>query len=365
MRDAADLAYMEMAYGLAEKARGRASPNPYVGSVIVRRNAIAGYGYHEETGKPHAEIVAMRRAGSRTRGATVYITLEPCVHWGRTPPCVDSLIEAKPRRVVVSAYDPNPVVFKKGVRKLHLAGIKVTAGLLAEKNVRLNEAYNKFITRRIPFVAAKAALSMDGKMAARTMDSRWISARETREYVHLLRGEYDAVMAGIGTVLHDDPILTVRHSNWKNKKIARVILDSRLRFPLDARLLSTVGDGPLLIFTGKGIPSRKKEDLEKRGAEVIPLDAPPKTGMHAVLCELGKRDISSVLVEGGSRLLTSIIDGRLADKIYLTLSPILIGGEQAPLFYGGEGVDRVRDSLRLRNTSLFRIGEDTILEGYF
>jgi diaminohydroxyphosphoribosylaminopyrimidine deaminase/5-amino-6-(5-phosphoribosylamino)uracil reductase len=205
MTDIKDIAYLEMAYGLAEKARGWASPNPYVGAVVVRREAIIGYGYHERPGKPHAEAVALERAGRPARGSTLYITLEPCVHWGRTPPCADAVIRAGPKRVVVSSFDPNPLVFQKGIRKLRAAGIDVSVGLLKDRNVALNEGYIKHITRGIPFVTLKAALSLDGRTATRTRDSRWISSPLTRDYVHLLRGEQDAIMVGIQTILGTIP----------------------------------------------------------------------------------------------------------------------------------------------------------------
>jgi diaminohydroxyphosphoribosylaminopyrimidine deaminase/5-amino-6-(5-phosphoribosylamino)uracil reductase len=361
-----DLAFMEMAYGLAEKARGRSSPNPLVGSVIVRDGAIAGHGFHEEAGRPHAEIMALRRAGRRARGGTIYITLEPCVHWGRTPPCVDSLISAGLERAVISAWDPNPLVHRKGVRRLKEAGLDVSVGLLGEKNARLNEVYIKYITRGIPFVTLKAAVSLDGRIASRTGDSRWISAAGTREYIHLLRGEYDALMVGINTLLRDDPLLTVRHPNWAGKKIARVILDSKLRFPLSARMLSTVAQGRIIVFTRAGAPAAKAEALEKNGIEVVFVrEALENGGLEDVLRELGRREIAGLLVEGGSRIETNFIERKLADKIVLTLSPKLIGGREARGFLEGEGVGKALDALALRNLRSFRLGDDLILEGYF
>ena len=366
MSRAQDLAFMEMAYGLAEKARGRSSPNPLVGSVIVKNGAIAGWGFHEEAGTPHAEIIALNRAGRRAKGATIYITLEPCVHWGRTPPCVDSLLAAGLGRAVISAYDPNPVVHRWGVRRLRDAGLRVSVGLLKEKNARLNEMYDKYITRGIPFVTLKAALSLDGKIAAATGDSRWISSPGTRDYVHLLRGEYDAVMIGINTLLRDDPLLTVRHQNWEGKKISRVILDSRLRIPLTARILATGATGRIIVFAREGASAAKAKGLRDRGADVIYLRSPlGNGGLQEVLAELGKREIGGLIVEGGGRLQTSFIEAHLADKIMLTLSPKLIGGRDAPGFFGGEGVARVRDALALKSLRPFSLGDDLILEGYF
>jgi diaminohydroxyphosphoribosylaminopyrimidine deaminase/5-amino-6-(5-phosphoribosylamino)uracil reductase len=366
MKNFKDLFFLEMAYGLAEKAWGWASPNPYVGAVIVKRDVIVGHGFHERPGKPHAEVVALERAGTQAKGSTVYITLEPCVHWGRTPPCIDSLLEARPKRVIVSALDPNPLVFKKGIKKLKEAGIEVSVGLLEEKNRRLNETYIKYITQKIPFVTAKAALTLDGKIATRTFDSKWISSSQTREYVHLLRGEYDAIMVGIGTLVLDDPQLTVRHPNWKGKKIIRVILDSRLRFPLGAKILSTLAEGKILVFTLRDAPQRKADALIKKGVEVIPLsESSSGIDLHEVFFWLGKQEISSLLVEGGRHLLTSLLEARLADKIFLTLSPQLIGGENALPFIGGKGVSFVKDSLNLKDIKYFQIENDMIVEGYF
>ncbi len=367
MNRAEDLAYMEMAYGLAEKAMGRTSPNPMVGAVIVGGGVIVGHGYHEEAGKPHAEIVAMQRAGRRAGGATLYLTLEPCVHWGRTPPCVDSVIEAGFRRIVISSYDPNPIVHTKGVRRLKQAGLDVTVGLLSERNARLNETYVKYITRRIPFVTIKAALSLDGKMACRTGDARWISAAGTRDYIHLVRGEFDAIMIGANTLIADDPRLTIRHPNWGRKKLARVILDSRLRFPLDARILTTLNRGPIIVFAGKGAAAGKVDSLRAKGVEVILLERPLRDGgLAAVLAALGKREIAAVLVEGGSRLITSFIRHKLADKILLTISPKLIGGRGAPGLLGGEGIAKISQAINVaRLQPLSLDGRDLILEGYF
>ncbi len=365
MTDPRDTAYLEMAYGLAEKARGWARPNPNVGAVLVRRGAIIGYGYHERPGRPHAEAVALERAGRRAAGSTLYITLEPCVHWGRTPPCADAVIQARPARVVVSSFDPNPVVYRKGIRKLRASGIEVSVGLLREKNVLLNESYIKYITQGIPFVTLKAAVSFDGRTATRIRDSRWISGPAARDYAHLLRGEQEAIMVGIGTILKDDPLLTIRHPQWAGKNIVRVILDSRLRLPPRARILSTRSDGAILVFTVQGAPLKKRAQLEKRGVEVIEIPDPKGPGrIAAVLSELGKRGIAGLLVEGGSRLLTSMVEGRFADKLVLVLSPRLIGGAASPSLIEGEGVRLVRDGWRVRRISTFRIGDDIVIEGY-
>jgi diaminohydroxyphosphoribosylaminopyrimidine deaminase/5-amino-6-(5-phosphoribosylamino)uracil reductase len=365
MTDPNDRAYLEMAYALAEKAKGWASPNPYVGALVVRSGEIVGWGYHEKPGKPHAEIIALERAGRLARGSTLYVTLEPCVHWGRTPPCIDAVLAASPGRVVISSPDPNPIVFNKGIKRLRDAGIDISVGLLKERNAVLNEAYIKFITRGAPFVTLKAAVSLDGRVATRTGDSCWISSPETRAYVHLLRGEQDAIMVGINTLLRDDPRLTVRHPHWKGKKITRIVLDSRLRFPLRSRILSTLEKGEILVFASREAPPKKKAALKNRGVEVIVASGSPRgIKLREVLPRLGERGIAGLLVEGGSRLLTSFIEERLADKLFLTISPRLIGGERAPSFLEGRGIGRVREALKLRRLATFPIGTDIIMEGY-
>jgi diaminohydroxyphosphoribosylaminopyrimidine deaminase/5-amino-6-(5-phosphoribosylamino)uracil reductase len=361
-----DLAFLEMAYALAEKAKGWSSPNPYVGAVIVKKGTILGIGYHEKPGRPHAEVIALQKAGLRARNATAYITLEPCVHWGRTPPCVDSLIQAGIKRAVISALDSNPLVYKKGIQKMREAGIEVSLGLLEEKNIRLNEIHNKYIRTKIPFVTAKAATSLDGKIATGSFDSRWITSRQTREYVHLLRGEHMAIMIGINTLLRDDPMLTVRHPLWPKKKISRIICDTQLRFPLDAKILGTLDKGRILAFTHAAETSRKAQELMKKGVEIVSLrnSRSGRLDLKKILAWLGQNEISSVMVEGGARLFTSFFEKRLVDKIYINLSPKLIGGDNAPTFFDGKGFSAVAQAMRLKNSDCFTIGKELILEGY-
>ncbi len=363
MNTRADIDLMEMAYGLAEKARGRTSPNPCVGAVVFARGAIIGWGFHEEAGRPHAEIIALDRAGRKAKGGTIYLTLEPCVHWGRTPPCVDRLIEAGLARAVISALDPNPLVNGRGIAALARARFELATGLLEARNRRLNEAYAKYITRGTPFVTLKAAVSLDGRIAARSGDSRWVSSADARDYVHLLRGEHDAVLVGSGTLLSDDPRLTVRHSQWKGKRIVRVVLDPGLRTPPDARILAGRG---ALLFTDRGSSPRKAASLEAKGAEIVRV--PGGAGaldLGAVLAELGRREIASVLVEGGSRVHTSFIEAGLADKIILALAPKLIGGQGAVSFFEGEGARTMAAALGIRDVRSFPVGDDRMIEGYF
>jgi len=365
MSDIKNISYLQMAYSLAEKARGWSSPNPYVGAVIVKRDMIVGHGFHEKSGLPHAETVALQRAGSLAANGTLYVTLEPCVHWGKTPPCVEGILRARLKRVVISALDPNPLVYKKGLKRIREAGIEASAGLLQEKNNRLNETYIKYITKKIPFVVAKAAVSLDGKMATQRHESRWISSAQTREYFHLLRGEYDAIMVGIGTLIKDDPRLTVRHPDWKGKRLTRIIVDSRLRFPLEARILSTLSQGKVLVFTSKNSSPRKAEALQKKGVEVIRLSSSQGgLNLEEILSRLGKQETTSVLVEGGGGLLTSMLERRLIDKMFITLSPKLIGGKGALSLFQGKGAELIKDSLPLKRINTFQIDKDIIVEGY-
>jgi diaminohydroxyphosphoribosylaminopyrimidine deaminase/5-amino-6-(5-phosphoribosylamino)uracil reductase len=361
-----DLGWMEMAYGLAEKARGRTSPNPLVGAVIVRDGVLVGHGYHAEAGEAHAEIMALAMAGRRAKGATLYLTLEPCVHWGRTPPCVDKVLAAGLARAVFSAVDPNPLVHTRGIRRLEEAGLDVSVGLLTERNAALNEAYAKYIVRKIPFVTLKAALTFDGKIACRTGDSRWITSAATRDYVHLLRGEQDALMVGAGTVAADDPRLTVRHPNWPAKKTLRAVLDRSLRMAPGCRLLGTLERGPVLVFAGREAPAVKASALRDRGAEVLlPPDGAADWSLECVLAELGRREITTLLVEGGGRVFTAFVEGRLADRAVLTYAPLIAGGDAAPGFVGGAGAAAVAEAVRLTRTHSFSIGTDIVVEGYF
>ncbi|HDS09212.1 MAG TPA: bifunctional diaminohydroxyphosphoribosylaminopyrimidine deaminase/5-amino-6-(5-phosphoribosylamino)uracil reductase RibD, partial [Firmicutes bacterium] len=333
--------------------------------VIVNDGMIAGVGYHEKPGHPHAEIIALNQAGVKAQNATAYITLEPCTHWGRTPPCVDSIIKSGLKRVVVSSLDPNPLVYKKGIEKIKAAGMDVSLGLLDENNYKLNEIYVKYITKKIPFVTIKAALSFDGKTATRSHDSQWISSSKTREYVHLLRGEYDALMVGINTILKDDPLLTVRHPHWIGKTIARIVLDSDLKFPLQAKILNTLSKGKILIFTLNEGRNIKADSLRKKGVEIISLHSESgRINLKDVLINLGERGISSLIVEGGSTLQTSFLENKLVDKVFITLSPKLIGGRDAVSFYQGQGAEFIKNALELKNISILEIGDDILIEGY-
>jgi diaminohydroxyphosphoribosylaminopyrimidine deaminase/5-amino-6-(5-phosphoribosylamino)uracil reductase len=360
-----DWGYLEMAYSLAQKARGWVSPNPHVGAVIVKKGAIIGYGHHAGPGHPHAESVALKRAGSSARGSSLYLTLEPCTHWGRTPPCIDSVLAAKPKRVVISDYDANPQVKKKGIRSLREHGIEVDVGILKEKNRVLNEAYIKFITQKLPFVTLKAGISLDGKMATKTLCSKWISSPQTREYTHLLRGESDAIMTGISTIIADDPELTIRDPFWEEKTFLRIVLDPQLRIPLTAKILKKHSKGKTVLFTKQSPSSPKSLQLKIMNVDVISQRGSGRNiNLRQVLSWLGKNGIASLLVEGGGKLHSSFLDSRLADKMVLAVSPKLIGGKNAPELYQGKGIESLEESLRLKKLKTFEIENDVIFEGY-
>ncbi len=360
-----DISYLQMCYALAEKAIGWASPNPYVGAVVVKKDIIVGHGYHERPGKPHAEALALEKAGSQAKNATLYINLEPCVHWGRTPPCIDKILASGIKRIVISTIDPNPLVNGKGIQRMKQAGIEVELGLLKEKNNRLNQAYLKYIQHKIPFVTLKTAMSLDGKTATKTHSSKWISSSQTRKYMHLLRGEHDAVMVGINTLLIDDPQLTVRHSSWPGKTITRVILDSNLRFPVNAKILHTLNKGDVIVFTLEPSSSEKRKVLQKKGVKVINLPGKnSKININKALTWLGQNKISSVLVEGGNTLHTHMLESRTVDQIVMSISPKLVGGQKAPCFFEGKGVENINKSLKIKKMKSFQIGDDTIIQGY-
>jgi diaminohydroxyphosphoribosylaminopyrimidine deaminase/5-amino-6-(5-phosphoribosylamino)uracil reductase len=335
-----------------------------VGAVLVRQETIVGEGFHAFAGSDHAEVAALRAGGAAARGAICYVTLEPCAHYGRTPPCTEALIQAGVARVVVAAYDPNPVVAGKGVRTLREAGIPVEVGLLEEQAIKLNEAYFKYIRTGFPLVLLKAALSLDGKLGTRTGDSQWITGEGARRRVHELRNAVDAVMVGIGTVLRDDPMLTTRLADQEGRDPLRVIVDSQGRLPHGARLLRSGFRPPLVAVSSQISPARVRQ-LQEEGAEVtIVLQGNGGISLPDLIRELGRRGITSVMIEGGGKVATSALQEGLVDKLILMLAPILIGGEKAPTLLQGDGVEKLAEAFRVKHLTVERIGDDVVLEGY-
>ena len=353
---------MEMALALARKGAGRTSPNPLVGAVLVRGGKIAGAGYHRRAGDDHAEIVALRRAGKRARGATLYLNLEPCSHHGRTPPCALSLIRAGVRRVVVGMVDPNPLVSGKGIRKLRQARIRVDVGLLERECRRLNEAFSKHITRQLPFIILKLAASLDGRIAASTGDSRWVTGSVSRQYVHRLRNQVDAVLIGAGTVLADDPRLTCRLRGGRDPW--RVVLDGRLRIPLKTRLLRRRDPEKTIIITGTRAPAGKIKTIRRTGATVwqLPLRA-GRIPFTAVLKRLGKMGLNSVMIEGGATTASWALKEGVVDKVMFFYAPKLIGGEGRGII-GPLGIKKMTQVTKIKDIEIKRLGADFLVSGY-
>ena len=356
---------MGLALRLAKKGLGRTSPNPVVGAVVVKNGRVIGSGYHRKAGLEHAEIKALIEAGKNARGSTVYVTLEPCSHFGRTPPCTETIIKSGVKRVVSAMKDPNRLNNGKGFEKLRRAGIKVLGGVLEDEARNLNEIFIKYITTKRPFVIAKVAQSIDGKIATKTGRSKWISGEESRRYVHKLRGRVDAVMVGLRAVLKDNPLLTSRSGGVNGRQPVKIIVDSKLRTPLKSRIFSRDKTGRVIIATTTKAPEKRIGKFEKMGAEVLVLAE--KNGLvdlKELLGELGKREITSVLVEGGGELIGSLVDEKLIDKFLFFIAPKIIGGRSAVTSVEGEGFSSVEEALVLNNLTYKRIGKDFLIEGY-
>lgn len=360
-----DEGYMRLALRLARKGLGRTSPNPMVGAVVVKGKTIVGRGYHHCAGEPHAEILALRQAGTKARGATLYLNLEPCDHFGRTPPCTRAILKAGIARVVAGMKDPNPLVSGRGLRRLRKAGVQVDVGVLEKECRELNAPFCTFITSKRPFVTLKAAASLDGKVATRSGDSRWISSEASRNYVHRLRQAMDGVMVGIGTVLKDDPLLTVRlPGGKKNRQPLRVIVDSRLRIPLHSQLVRTAGQYPTLVATTPAASLSRRRRLAEANVEIaiIPKDARGHVSLRGLMSELARRGVVSLLLEGGSTLNASALRESVVDRLLFFLAPKIIGGQRVPGAFGGDGALRVKDARPVKVMKVGRIGPDILIE---
>ena len=352
--------YMKRALRLAKKGERWASPNPMVGSVIVKDNKIIGEGYHKEFGGKHAEINAINNASESIEGATVYVTLEPCSHYGKTPPCVDRIIETRPARVVVGSTDPNPLVSGRGIKKLEDHGIQVTVGVCEMECRSLNEKFFTFMTTGMPFITLKYAQTLDGRIATRTGHSKWISSEQSRRFVHKLRATHDGILVGIGTVLKDDPELTVRHTRGRNP--IRIIVDSFLDVPADTKILQNQDLAKTIIATTDKGNKEKRSSLRKMGIEIIVINE-IDTGfidLKELFQELANRSISSVLVEGGGGIITSLIREKLPDRLYVITAPKIAGcGIEA---VGDLGIDRMDDSIQVTFERIFRKGDDVVFD---
>ena len=362
-----DEKFMQEALRLAKKGCGRTKTNPLVGAVIVKKGCIIARGYHARFGGPHAEIVALKRAGKKARGATLYVTLEPCSTWGKTPPCTEGIIKNGIKHVIIAMIDPNPQNARRGVRLLRRRGIKVTIGILKNEAEKLNAFFFTVIQKKRPHIILKLAQSLDGKIATRSNQSKWISNEEARKYVHSVRHIVDAIVIGVNTVLIDNPRLTARGccgkgGNTKSQPL-RIIVDSKGRTPLDADVLRQPGE--TLIATVKPMDIEKKEKFIQAGVEVLELPAKEgKVDVEELSKVIAKRGIVSVLVEGGSALLGSFFDGHLVDKILVFISPIVIGGDGARAAVGGNGVDSLIEAHHLSRVDVRSFGDNILVSGY-
>jgi len=358
-----DEQFMEQAIELAASADYHTSPNPMVGAVVVRDGKVVGMGAHMRAGEPHAEVHALNTAGDAARGADLYVTQEPCSHHGRTPPCVDAVIAAGVKRVVIGMQDPNPKVDGRGISALRAAGITVISGVLEQRVRKLNEFFVKHVTTGMPFVTAKFAMSLDGRIATHSGESRWITSDEARQEVHRLRHMHDAILVGANTVLRDDPNLTTRLPEGGRSPL-RVVVDSRLRVPFEARIFGQESGSVLLATSDRARGDRLRE-FEKRGVPVVVLPADHgRVGLPDLLRHLGEREAISLLIEGGSSMHGSAFDQRLVDKVVAFVAPRIIGGIEAPGAVGGHGVDALSDAHALRDVEVRSIGPDVMIAGY-
>lgn len=355
--------YMHEALRIAAFARGRTSPNPLVGAVIVRDGRIVAEGWHRKAGTSHAEIHALAMAGELAKGATLYVTLEPCSHYGRTGPCAEAIVRSGIRRVVVAMEDPNPKVSGRGCRILRDHGIEVTLGVLEQEARELNEVFLHWITTGCPFVALKTAMSLDGKIATSGGESKWITGEESRKHVHRLRDTYDGILAGIGTILADNPSLTTRLPDGVGKNPVRVILDSMARTPLHSNVL-TDGKAETIIAVTSRAPKERVDCLLEAGASILVAGDGDVTDLSVLLPKLGKRELTSLFVEGGARVNDAFLRAGLIDKVYAFIAPMLIGGESAPTPVGGQGIQKLSEALALERMTVQTFGQDVLLTAY-
>lgn len=357
-----DNRFMHIALSQASKGLGKVNPNPLVGAVIVRGNNIIGTGYHEQFGGPHAEINAIRNANDSVEGATMYITLEPCSHYGKTPPCADALIEAGIAKVVIAMTDPNPWVSGRGIERLKENGIEVVVGLLEKEAQELNRIFIKYIQTKLPYVVLKTAMSLDGKIATTTGHSQWISSPESRQYVHGLRNELSGILVGVNTVITDDPELTTRLDGVTGRNPIRIVVDSKGRIPLSAKMLKDGVTNPVIIATTSGFPEEKRLYLEGSGHKVMTLaECEGLVDLGQLMFELGKLGIDGILLEGGGTLNESALKSGIVDEIQFIIAPLLIGGRDAITPIEGAGFNTIDEGIRLHQMTTRRIGEDILV----
>jgi diaminohydroxyphosphoribosylaminopyrimidine deaminase/5-amino-6-(5-phosphoribosylamino)uracil reductase len=361
-----DVAAMQRAIELARRGEGHVEPNPMVGAVVAAAGRIIGEGFHARFGGPHAEVEALLAAGAAARRATLYVTLEPCCHHGKTPPCTEAVVAAGIARVVIAARDPFPAVNGGGIAALRAAGIAVEAGLCERESLRLTAPFRKLVEAKKPWVIAKWAMSLDGRMATASGESRWISSAESREIVHGLRGRVDAIVVGIGTALADDPQLTARPGDGSipPRQPVRIVLDSTARLPLDSRLVQTAREQSLLVAVGPDAPADRREALAAAGCEVWNgRERDPGERLTSLCVELGRRRFTNVLIEGGADVLGSLFDRGEADEAWAFIAPKIIGGQAAPAPIGGRGIAGMADAAGIKIEEITRPGGDLFVRG--
>ena len=360
-----DQFYMKKALELAKKGWGKTNPNPLVGAVIVNNNRQVGLGYHAALGSHHAEVVALREAGELAKGGVLYVNLEPCAHYGLTPPCTEAIIKSGLKKVVVAMEDPNPKVKGKGIKILREAGIEVKIGILEEEAQRLNEIFISYITKKRPFVLLKAAVSLDGKIATSHGDSKWISGSAARQEVHVLRNRFAAIMVGINTVLIDDPSLTTRLEEGQGRNPIKIIVDSKGRLPLTARLVNGVSTGQTILATTSRIPAQRAQAYKEKGICLLEGEGPDgRVDLKQLLETVHGMGIDSILLEGGGSLNYAALKAGLVDKVMLFVAPLIIGGEGAKTCVEGQGFKYLTEAIRLKGLISRPVGEDLLLEAY-
>ena len=361
--------FMKLALGFAKKGEGFTSPNPMVGAIIVKDGNVVGKGYHHAAGKAHAEVNAINDAGVLAQGATLYVTLEPCNHTGRTPPCTEKILASGIRRVVVAMHDPNPGVKGGGIDYLKHRGIDIKTGVCEERAKRLNEIFIKYVKTNRPFTIIKCAATLDGRIATRTGDSRWVTGEEAREFVHRLRHAVDAIMVGINTVEKDDPSLTTRLANrlggLKGLDPVRIVLDTHLKIVEKAKLLRLDSDSDTIIITGHSVSEDKKAGIEQRGAKII--ESPVKDGLidlDILMDRLGALGITSLLIEGGSRVIASALSAEIVEKIFFFFAPKILGGDDGVPICKGQGADLMKNCIPVKDINVRQFGKDVMIQGY-
>ena len=357
--------FMKMALALAEKGRGYTSPNPMVGAVVVKDGVAVGKGCHRAVGEAHAEVYAIEDAGSSAKGATLYVTLEPCNHTGRTPPCTVKILQAGIKRVVVAMRDPNPDVKGGGIDCLKRQGVEVSLGVHKTEAKKLNESFIKYVQTKRPFVLLKCAATLDGRIATRTGDARWVSGPESRKYVHWLRHSSDAILVGIGTIKADNPSLTTRLEDVRGVDPIRIVLDTHLSIAEDAKVLRVQSDSDTIIVSGQSILEDKKARIEEQGAQVI--ESPLKDGkidLDFLMGRLGTMGVTSLLIEGGGKVIAAALAAEVVDKVFFFFAPKILGGDDGVPICSGKGPTKMNQCIPVKDIAVKRFGDDILIEGY-